>query len=273
MGVEIIDQLQKEHNVIGVYSLFSGGHDSLVATHLASQHPDFDGVIHIDTGTGLPETRQFVEETCEKHGWNLIVKQPYMPYEGLIMKLGFPGPMQHGFMYARLKDRPLRALMKKLKKLHNGDRYSKLIFISGVRKQESNRRAEIQDEPHVEGARIWTPVITDWTATDCTRYIKKHKLDRSPVKDMLHISGECFCGAYKKRGEFQDLEMFFPKQAERIRKWQELVVKAREIQVWEHENGLREEVKIEQKYCQWGPAVAVPNDQIGMFPMCQYCRD
>lgn len=103
----MIDRALSEYNVAGIYSLFSGGHDSLVATHIASQHPAFSGVLHIDTGTGLPETKQFVLGTCREYGWPLTIKRPYLPFESFLVKVGFPGPAYHSLMYARLKDRPL----------------------------------------------------------------------------------------------------------------------------------------------------------------------
>lgn len=149
-AMEMIDRAIEEHHGIAVYSLFSGGHDSLVATHVASHHPMFRGVIHIDTGTGLRETREFVEKTCEEQGWELIVIKAHLPFESYLVKLGFPGPGMHHYIYTRLKDRPLRYLLGQLKSEFGAGRKHHFILASGVRKDESDRRADIQDHPHVD---------------------------------------------------------------------------------------------------------------------------
>ena len=49
-GVANISSAILEHNAQGIFALFSGGHDSLCSTHIASRHPDFTGVIHCNTG-------------------------------------------------------------------------------------------------------------------------------------------------------------------------------------------------------------------------------
>ena len=41
-------------------------------------------------------------------------------------------------------------------------------------------------------------------------------LDRNPVVDLLHKSGECLCGAFAAKDEIRDLEVWFPEVAERI---------------------------------------------------------
>jgi 3'-phosphoadenosine 5'-phosphosulfate sulfotransferase (PAPS reductase)/FAD synthetase len=72
----IIEEAVKQFSPIRVYGLFSGGHDSLCATHLVSQTAHFDGAVHINTGIGIEETRQFVRDTCEQMGWPLDERHP-----------------------------------------------------------------------------------------------------------------------------------------------------------------------------------------------------
>lgn len=275
--LKIINDFIAEHDVIGIYALFSGGHDSLTATHLASQHPGFSGVIHIDTGTGLPETRQFVIDTCRRYEWPLIIKRPPNSYESYIIQFGFPGPPAHKYMYVRLKERALEAVTRQIKSdcaKNNGgvSRTAKIILISGVRSLESDRRADIMPEPFFRGSKAFLPIIADWTATDCSNYIADNGIQRSPVKDRLHMSGECFCGAYKKPTEFLEIQEWFPAQAERIGHWERLVKQAREVQIWEYENGIREDIPIAEWACQWGTTRDYNNEQMPLFPMCQMCR-
>lgn len=265
--LQLIDQAVSEYKVDRVYGLFSGGHDSLTACHYASNHPKFAGCIHIDTTTGLPETQEFVKETCKAQGWPLIIQRPFLEYTSLIMKYGFPGAPFHGFMYQRLKERPLNEVIKKIK---NGK--ENIGLISGVRKQESDRRAEISDDLHKDGSKIWIPLIANFSAIDCTDYIADNNLTRSPIKDKIHMSGECFCGAFSRPGEFHELKFWYPWQAERIERWQELVRLAQSLQIWEQENGFREDVTIKEKHCEWGHHAGNTSNQMELFPMCAFCR-
>lgn len=268
----LIDEALEMHRGIAVFALFSGGHDSLVAAHIASYHPKFMGVIHLITTTGLRENLQYVVDTCREQNWRLITRKPFLSFESYLVKFGFPGPPMHGFMYSRLKDRPLRVVLKEIRKDLRADKRERIVLVSGVRKQESDRRAEIQDRPHTEGTRIWTPVIADYSSSDCTYYIRENKLKRSPVKDKIHLSGECFCGSFSRPGEYQEIDFWFPYQAERIRRWQRLVQIARENQLWELEQGLRDpDDVIKPQFCRWGPKSGVPQEQ-ALLPMCHFCR-
>lgn len=269
-----LQDIYDAHQVVGVFALFSGGHDSLAAAHVASQMPGFAGLIHVDTTTGLKETRQFVNETAAAHGWPLYVGRPYIGYESLIVKSGFPGPAMHQIMYDRLKDRTLRQILKEIKAkspLAKVKR-ARFVLVSGVRQQESDRRAEILTGIHEEESRIWLPAIVDMTATDVTHYIRDHGLKRSPVKDKIHMSGECFCGAFSRPGELQELEYWFPYQAQRIKYWQGLTIKAAELKDWEVKEGLRPaDETISPRHCGWGWKDGLPLGQMS-FQMCFHCR-
>jgi len=70
---EILERAFDEHNPVAAFALFSGGHDSLVSTHHAMQDDRVDAVVHVNTGIGIPETRQFVHDTCDRFGWTLRV--------------------------------------------------------------------------------------------------------------------------------------------------------------------------------------------------------
>jgi 3'-phosphoadenosine 5'-phosphosulfate sulfotransferase (PAPS reductase)/FAD synthetase len=188
------------------------------------------------------------------------------------MRRGFPGPAAHWEAYQYLKDRTLRSLLKELKasSSHAKNPHAKLLLMSGIRKDESNRRAVIQTkEHHMEGQRIWLAPIIDYSATDCTFYIRDHNLKRSPVKDRIHMSGECFCGAFARPSEYHELKQWYPYQVERIHKWQALVEMSRELREWEIERGLAPKNEA-IKHCQWGWKDSLPQNQMSM-PMCWSC--
>lgn len=259
-----IDVAVTEYKLDGIVALFSGGHDSLTCTHVASKHPLFKGVIHIDTGTGLPQTRQFVEETCKREGWDLIIQKPATTYEMLIVKYGFPGAAQHAHMYRYLKERPLAQAKTKASQRYGCKRIG---FITGVRSQESARRMGHVEAHHKDKAGVWVAIIHDWSALDCNQYVTTHHLPRNPVKDTMHLSGECFCGSFARPEEKRELEVWYPEHAKKIEAWQELVRTAVNL-------GLS---SIPFNHQQWGHGgnlgkSAVPDEQLELLPMCWFCR-
>jgi len=264
----VIDAGLTEYRVRHVWALFSGGHDSLTATHVASQHPAFAGVIHIDTGTGVPETEQYVRDICARYGWRLMVGKPATTYQQLIVEHGFPGPPQHGIMYRYLKERPLDQVRIGIQR----ECGEKIAFVGGMRSQESSRRMGNAEPHHQDRHGIWVSAIHNWTAMDVSTYVHLNALPRNQVKRNTHMSGECLCSAFAKQGEAQMYEYFYPDVAERIRRWETLVQQARELQVWEAEHGFRAWADVmDQKHTVWGFRTAVPASQMELLPMCWAC--
>lgn len=207
-----------------VFALFSGGHDSLTAVHVAHQFLPVDAVVHVATGTGIPETFQFVQETCAEHGWPLIVCRPPLDeatgepgtqYRAMVLAHGFPGPgdVVHRIVYSELKEKALRPLIARSKQ-RSTDR---VLLIGGMRRQESERRMGHVEEVHRIGASVWCSPLANWSADDCGEYMEMHGLKRSLVKDLLHISGECLCGCFAKPGERKEIATWFPLVDARIR--------------------------------------------------------
>lgn len=78
-----------------LFALLSGGYDSLCCTHVAARHPLFSGVLHINTGIGIEQTRHFVRDTCKTYNWPLVEYRSPIRYEEIIFAGGFPGPPLH----------------------------------------------------------------------------------------------------------------------------------------------------------------------------------
>lgn len=219
----ILDRVEAEYDfsATGRFSLFSGGHDSLANTSVCTAWARERGVemkvVHISTGIGIPETREFVEAVCEARGWPLLVYRASdygVTYEWLVMKYGFPGPAHHNLCYNLLKQRALRALVRD----HKRDRADRVLLCSGVRAQESQRRFAGTKviEHRREGAQVWVNPIVTWSKRDCLDEIERAGLPRNPVVDKLHKSGECLCGAFARKGEIEELELWYPEVAAEI---------------------------------------------------------
>lgn len=213
----IIRSAQELYKPLATYALFSGGHDSLCATHASMQTGLVDAVVHINTTIGIPETREFVQKTCKRQGWPLIEKFPPRDYRSIVKEFGFPGPGFHGLPYARLKDRCIQRLVADNRQGKPGC----VLFLTGCRRQESSRRMGnakvIDDRERKSAGRVWAAPIVNWAGADKHTYMEKHGLERNPVYDFLCMSGECLCGAFAAPGEFRQIEMFYPHVAEKIR--------------------------------------------------------
>ncbi len=220
----LLSKAIKLHKPKYIIALFSGGHDSLVATHIASKNTLFSFALHINTGIGIPETQQYVESTCASLGIALKEYQAAkyrnakaqldpQRYSDLVKERGFPGPPMHTKMYNRLKERPLRQAIRELDRI----RTDRVLLVTGLRSQESARRMRhVQPTQIWEGTKIWVAPIWKFTKLDVNNYIQTHQLPRNLVVDLIHKSGECLCGAFAKPGEKEELRLWFPKVAARL---------------------------------------------------------
>lgn len=228
--------------------LFSGGGDSTVALHYALAHGLVDEAAFVDTGTALPGVREHVERVCADWNVPLTVWEAGDAFEVMVMnpKLGFPGPGQHPRAYQRLKERQLRKLVAS-KKTHVRDR---VLFVSGVRRHESKRRAS---RPAVsrEGAVVWANPLTDWTDEQMRDYKRQHDLPVSDVAALMHQSGECGCGAFAAPGEREMRCSLFPEWG----RWlEDLEARAEDAGV---------------KNCRWGER---PGEAVEAGQMCSSCQ-
>lgn len=218
IACERLNRAIETYKPIAVFGLFSGGHDSLSATYVASKC-GMAKAVHINTGIGVQRTRQFVYDTCREQGWELLelkaIDNHYMGgkpnpmiYRQMVMKYGFPGPGKHGVMYIKLKERALVRLAWMYGAHARGKNKRRIMHVTGVRTQESVRRMGHVDEVQVRGREVWVSPIHDWTKSDTSELIEYVGLKRSPVVDLIHKSGECLCGAFAKPGELEELSLW-----------------------------------------------------------------
>lgn len=242
-------------HIYPTFGLFSGGHDSLCSTSIASKMPGFVAAVHINTGIGIEETREFVRETCGERGWPLIEMHAERTYEDLVLtRGGFPsGPKSHNSMYWYLKQKQVNRLVRD----HKQGRKGRVVLVTGIRKSESTRRmgSGISVYLRHDGAKTWLNPILAWSAADCLDYMEEEGLKRNPVVDLLHRSGECLCGALAHRDEIREIELWYPKSAERIHA---LEAKAREL-------GLKAQ--------RWAaPTSRTNRAQVEALAMCNSCQ-
>lgn len=217
---DIITQAIEQYRPCAIFAMYSGGDDSVRAAHLASQH-GFTAAVLVDTGIAIQQAHKHARQTCKAQGWPLLIyKSPY-DYEALVLKYGFPGPSQHRVMYIQLKERAIDTLVRD----HKQGRRDNIMLITGVRKQESSRRLETVTAPIVKRkSKIWVAPMWNWSREERDQYITDNSLPRNPIKPLIHVSGDCLCGAYADRGELELLHIFFPVEYEQIKALQDKVM-------------------------------------------------
>lgn len=183
---------------------FSGGKDSLVATHLIMmelKNIDIEKwVIYADTGVMLPTTTPFVEKICQEYGWNL--KIVYGNFFDHIRK-GMPMPtMFRRWCCGICKLDPIHEFVKTLK--------PQRAEITGLRRDESFRRRKLPSVFYLRVGHVWkyAPIL-DYTEKDVLRYMKEHSLPMPPHY-AKGIKETCQCGAFGSKKQMMILKAQYP---------------------------------------------------------------
>lgn len=181
--------------------LFSGGDDSLALTHLAMENRYADFVIHLATGSSVPENIDYVRSVCNQFNWPFFILRSPMPFDIFSYRYGFVGSGCHSMAYNAFKGRQLAQFYRR--------RAGGIKLFSGVRRLESDRRmrniqAEVQYADPEDGKNFrgwWLSPLIDWADDEVHQYREEHNLPRNPVARKIHRSGDCQCLAFGHRDE------------------------------------------------------------------------
>lgn len=189
------------------FALFSGGKDSFATAKHLQEHGLLRGCVALETGIAVPEWKPTLEGMCAKHGFDLRFYATTDSFERVVQKYGFPGPGQHGMFMNYLKGRAIR----QFKKANKG-----AILASGVRMDESSRRAlSTKQVSFFEGVKIFAPIY-DWTTERVWEYVRSHGYERPHAYSTLQISGDCLCGAFAQKDERSAIKFWYPAMHERL---------------------------------------------------------
>lgn len=196
-----------QHRVAAKVILFSGGNDSTVLAHIFREEADL--AAHANTGIGIEQTRQFVRDTCADWGLSLLEKSPkeHDSYRSYVLQHGFPGPGQHYRMFQRLKERCLEQVRSDLV---SKPRQERVLFLGGRRRSESARRSSVTTWDR-RGSMCYASPLTLWTKLDLNTYrLMAGGVPVNEVSDLIHMSGECLCGAFAEKNELDMIGEWFP---------------------------------------------------------------
>jgi 3'-phosphoadenosine 5'-phosphosulfate sulfotransferase (PAPS reductase)/FAD synthetase len=199
-----ISQFVDEYAIRSVSCCFSGGKDSLVATHLIMKeledHSEIDKwVLFADTGIMLPTTKPFVQDVCQSFGWKLKVVDGNFFEEA--QTKGMPR-MRHRWCCHVCKVDPMQSFIKTLQP-QRGE-------VTGLRRDESIRRAKLAQIYYKRRVPSWAyaPIIS-WNEKQVLKYLRKNELPMPPHY-RLGLHETCMCGVYSNRKQMEILKAQFP---------------------------------------------------------------
>jgi 3'-phosphoadenosine 5'-phosphosulfate sulfotransferase (PAPS reductase)/FAD synthetase len=182
------------------FVLFSGGRDSLCTLEYMRKLGKRVGVeitaLHADTTAGFPEVETYVKDVCRKLAVPLVTLRPERDYFETAKKWGIPG-VRSRWCCKTLKVAPIRRYLSQI----DGP---KVIF-DGIRAAESPIRATYVPVWFHPAFRCFSvSPIFYWSNRKVDGYIERSGLPANPTLQ-LGCSGECWCGAYKSRTDFEAL--------------------------------------------------------------------
>lgn len=182
------------------FVLFSGGRDSLCTLEYMKRLSIRSGIditaLHVDTTAGFPEVEEFVVKACKKMKVPLVTVRPEYEFFDIAKRWGIPGHKSR-WCCKTLKIYPIKKFLREL-----GE---PAVIYDGIRAAESPLRATyVPIWYHPSFRSICVSPIFYWSDAQIEKYMQKNNLPKSPAYE-LGTSGECWCGAYKGRSDFEQL--------------------------------------------------------------------
>lgn len=224
---QILEAAYDATRPVAIVGMFSGGDDSIAAMRVLELWGRPFRVAHINTGIGVDATRAHVRTVAAARGWQFSEwKTDPALYRSMVLGQirgvagGFPGPAMHSIYYRQLKERRVRDLIRSIKTA----RRQAVLLVTGARAAESVRRMSTVQDWRRMGSAVWANPLARWTTAQRDQFIRAEDLPRNPISRLLHMSGECLCGAMNSPGE---LAMFRALIPEDMRQLDELAAEAR----------------------------------------------
>jgi 3'-phosphoadenosine 5'-phosphosulfate sulfotransferase (PAPS reductase)/FAD synthetase len=208
---EIINKALADYKPYAVVLMLSGGHDSLLAYHVAKAlDVPMTHIMHGITGTGIKETTDFARKVGEESGLSWLEANAGDSYERYVLRKGFYGigHTAHTMAYHTLKSEHFKKALSR--HIRQGQKGRNILLINGARRQESqNRKLSMIQPIKVDKGNIWVNIVNDWSALDRNTFLSEY--ERNPVYDILHRSAECLCGTMQNQETRKEVSYWFPK--------------------------------------------------------------
>lgn len=265
-SANIVERAVAEYRPRVTVALVSGGDDSLTAFYVSQAlNIPVDYIVHVDTRTGIPETRAFVEWWAQSINATMLVGDAGDAYEQYVMRKGFfgRGISAHAMAYHILKAGPLRKVISSIRQKR---RDYPVMMLTGIRLDESDNRkynfaAQTVKRDPAAPNNIFVNLIERWSKQDCKDLLSEVKAPRNPVAKALHRSGECMCGTMQDNEDRQLASILYPGWGKKLDTLEEKAVK-------KHGWGWCENMPNSIKQRRAGQMPFVMKDG---FEMCRHC--
>lgn len=212
---EIYDRAYAEHQPFATVAMISGGNDSAAAFHAAQAvGVKIDFICHIRTGTGIPETTDFVRAHYGALGIPYIEADAGTAYEDYVLRKGFfgRGEIAHRHAYHLLKAGPLRKALSQ--HIRQGRRGRKILLLNGARLDKSDRRTNTKageiNPDYGQPINIWVNIIHHFDRDARDQLLQARGAAINPVTKAMCRSGECLCGAMQSEAVRLEASVLYP---------------------------------------------------------------
>jgi phosphoadenosine phosphosulfate reductase len=160
----------------------SFGAQAAVSLHMiASQRPDIP-VLFVDTGYLFPETYTFVDELTERLNLNLQVYRSATSPAWQEARYGQRWTQGVEGIEAYNRDNKVEPMERALRELNVS------TWFAGLRRKQSDSRAEVPFLTWSNGNRWKVHAIADWSDRDIHTYLKQHDLPYHPLWEKGYVS-------------------------------------------------------------------------------------
>lgn len=187
----------EQWNPVALVSLFSGGYDSMITTHVLHRL-DTHGlpiqVWAIDTQLAADGWHEYVRSVSDRFGWDFQIydnKKGFKQFVRSVTEKGCPRTRKmHTYVFQKLKERGIDAIHV----MNKTQRSDKTLFVSGIRRAESTERQNA-DEVHriTKSNKLFCAPIVHWSNEQCDWYRIEYELPDNPFYDTVRGSGDCQC--------------------------------------------------------------------------------
>lgn len=193
----ILSEALEVYQPTALVCLFSGGYDSMIASHLVHRLNVSGHTVHvwsIDTNLAADGWHDYVSGVARQYGWDFEIYNNRAGFEEFVESVKLKGCPRnrpaHTWAYRRLKERGIRAIHMKYK----DKRSDKTLFISGMRRAESTDRSMADEYHRVDKSNLcFVAPIVHWSDFDCDQYRVRFGLPGNPFYDTVKGSGDCQC--------------------------------------------------------------------------------
>lgn len=210
-SLQLMDRIVSDYQPTHIVAMVSGGRDSAAAYELAEQMGvKIDLILHGRTGTGIPQTTQFVADHYGAKRPDFAIADAGDAYERYVSRKGFfgAGREAHNFSYRILKADPFRAAISRL--IRQRRRGYRVMLLTGARKSESENRRLNLKESRLDKGNLWVNICHDWSAGERDQFLDANQVEINPVAVQLCRSGECMCGTMQTVAERSEAAALYP---------------------------------------------------------------